>query len=186
MGCWAWLKTQPPGLAFSVKTPRATPSVFWLQKPVPRAGFSAKPSTPWLQPITYTCIGILWLFQCHVSYTCSVCIWSFRGPIQYDVKYTQNCSLWIWSFKGQHHMKLTWYPCIANHLVNLYTCRCPFLIYHNAVHTYVCSLWIWSFRGTIPKFGLMPVQIIKTAWLKQCSHPLIYLMRYIPKSASYG
>ena len=27
MGCWAWLKTQPSGLAFSVKTPRATPSV---------------------------------------------------------------------------------------------------------------------------------------------------------------
>ena len=51
MGCWAWLKTQPSGLAFSVKTPRATPSVFWLQKPVPRAGFSAKPSTPWLKPI---------------------------------------------------------------------------------------------------------------------------------------
>ena len=24
MGCWAWLKTQPSGLAFSVKTPRAT------------------------------------------------------------------------------------------------------------------------------------------------------------------
>ena len=52
MGCWTWLKTQPLGLAFSVKTPRATPSVFWLQKPVPRAGFSAKPSTPWLKPIT--------------------------------------------------------------------------------------------------------------------------------------
>ena len=52
MGCWAWLKTQPSGLAFSVKTPRATPLVFWLQKPVPPAGFSARPSTPWLKPIT--------------------------------------------------------------------------------------------------------------------------------------
>ena len=54
MGCWAWLKIQPSGLAFSVKTPRATPSVFWLQKPVPRAGFSAKPSNPWLKPIFTT------------------------------------------------------------------------------------------------------------------------------------
>ena len=27
------------GPVFSLKTPRATPSVFWLQKPVPRAGF---------------------------------------------------------------------------------------------------------------------------------------------------
>ena len=53
MGCWGWLKTQPSGLAFSVKTPRATPLVFWLQKPVPRAGFSAKPSTSWLKPILY-------------------------------------------------------------------------------------------------------------------------------------
>ena len=51
MGCRAWLKTQISGLAFSVKTPRATPSVFWLPKPVPRAGFSSKPSTPWLKPI---------------------------------------------------------------------------------------------------------------------------------------
>ena len=31
-----------------------TPSVFWLQKPVPRAGFSSKPSTPWLKPIINT------------------------------------------------------------------------------------------------------------------------------------
>ena len=41
------------GLAFSVKTPRATPLVFWLQKPVPRAGFSAKPRNPWLKPILW-------------------------------------------------------------------------------------------------------------------------------------
>ena len=34
MGCWAWLKTQPEGLAFSVKTPRAYPAWgtdFWSQ-----------------------------------------------------------------------------------------------------------------------------------------------------------
>ena len=33
------------------ENPALGPDFFGLQKPVPRAGFSAKPSTPWLKPI---------------------------------------------------------------------------------------------------------------------------------------
>ena len=46
------ISTLGPG--FFSRNTRATPSVFWFQKPVPRAGFSDKPSTPWLKPITQT------------------------------------------------------------------------------------------------------------------------------------
>ena len=41
------------GLAFFVKTPRAAPSVFWIQKSIPRAGFSTQPSIPRLKPISH-------------------------------------------------------------------------------------------------------------------------------------
>ena len=46
-------------LFYSVKTPRAMPSMFWLQKPVTRAGFSTKPSTPWLKLITLLVLNSL-------------------------------------------------------------------------------------------------------------------------------
>ena len=104
MGCWAWLKTLPSGLAFSVKTPRASPSVFWQKNPVPWTGFSAKPSTPWLKPIalTYQPVECWWLtliIGMHEKYmnyalmlskgpTIDICPNSLKTPMLYFPKLT--------------------------------------------------------------------------------------------------
>ena len=49
-GVWSWYLLSGP--AFSVKTLRATPSGVLTPKASHSAGFSAKPNTPWLKPLT--------------------------------------------------------------------------------------------------------------------------------------
>ena len=60
--------------------------MFWLQKPVPRAGFSAKPSTPWLKLISQT----LGEFKLEL----------LSGNAQFGSKLAIFCPVWPWKFDG--------------------------------------------------------------------------------------